>query len=114
MQVDEQCARSQKRHESKATALVTMERDRMRAPIHGHADDIAVGGVTLLLPTKLAVHDNLLVELENPIQRFTVGCKARVINVHPAVEGGFRIGCLLMPQLAARDVQLLKSNQIAS
>lgn len=111
MQVEEQCARSQRRYESKASAQVTRERDPMRTVLRGYADDISIGGVALYLPIEVPVDDHLLVELENPIQRIRVQCRVRVRSVRPTGEGRYRVGCSFMPQLAGRDVQLLKSNQ---
>ena len=111
MQVEQENARTFNRHESKATALLTRENDAMRTVIQGHVEDVSAGGFSLLLPIDLTVGENLLVELENVVQRFKVRCRARVNHVEPKKNGGHRVECSLIHQFTAHEVQLLKSNQ---
>lgn len=111
MQVEQENARTFNRHESKARALVTREKDAMRTVIQGHAEDVSAGGFSLLLPMDLTVGENLLVELENAVLRFKVRCRARVHHVQPGGNGGHRVGCSLIHNFTAHEVQLLKSNQ---
>jgi hypothetical protein len=111
MPLEQDCTRTQDRHATKARALVTRENDAMRAVIYGHAADVSVTGLSLAVPVKMDVGESLLVELENPLQRFKVRCRARVQHVQPTEQGEYRVGCSVATRLSARDVQLLKSNQ---
>lgn len=80
----------------------------MRNGIVGRAENISNIGVCLVLPAPVAIGEQGVVELEDPIQRRKCSSRIRVERIELLDNTHCRAGCSLFPGLSAHEILYLR------